>query len=115
MQNAEKEVIICTSADEIKSKLKLFQQTFLNLNKANIKINIALSGEKNLIKQLEEIFKIKIKLTNIDTKFFIVDKKEMLFYISKNKDNEDVAIWLNSEFFARAFATLFEQAIGGKK
>ncbi|MBY9021958.1 MAG: hypothetical protein KGD67_12960, partial [Candidatus Lokiarchaeota archaeon] len=43
LQNSEKEVIICTSASEIKSKLKLFQQTFSNLNKANIKINIALS------------------------------------------------------------------------
>ena len=115
LQNAEKEVIICTSADEIKSKLKLFQQTFSNLNKANIKINIALSGDEDLIKQLEQIFGVKIKITNLDTKFFIVDRKEMLFYLSKGDESKDIAIWLNSEFFARAFATLFEQAIGNKK
>ena len=38
----------------------------------------------------------------------------MLFYISKGEDKEDIAIWLNSEFFAQAFATLFEKALGGK-
>jgi len=114
LQNSEKEVIICTSADEIKSKLKLFQQTFVNLNKANIKINIALSGDEELIKQLEKALNVKIKATNLNTKFFIVDRREMLFYISKGGDKEDVAIWLNSEFFAQAFATLFEQALGKK-
>ncbi|MCK5625187.1 TrmB family transcriptional regulator [Candidatus Pacearchaeota archaeon] len=115
LQNAEKEVIICTNANEIKLKLKLFQQTFSNLNKANIKINIALSGDEALIKQLEQIFKIKIKKIKLDTKFFIVDRKEMLFYLSKGDENKDIAIWLNSEFFAQAFASLFEQAIGSKK
>jgi len=115
LQNAEREVIICTNADEIKSKFKLFQQTFATLNKANIKIKMALSGDEELIKQLEKAFEVKIKLTNLDTKFFIVDRKEMLFYISKGEDKEGIAIWLNSEFFAQAFATLFEKALGGKK
>jgi sugar-specific transcriptional regulator TrmB len=115
LQNAEKEVIICTNANEIKSKQKLFQQTFANLNKGNIKINIALSGDEALIKQLEKIMNIRIKITDLDTKFFIVDRKEMLFYISKGADKEDVAIWLNSDFFASAFAALFEQALGSKK
>jgi len=115
LQNAEKEVIICTNANEIKSKLKLFQQTFSTLNKANIKIKMALSGDEELIKQLEKAFNVKIKLTNLDTKFFIIDRKEMLFYLSKGDENKDVAIWLNSEFFARAFAVLFEKALGDKK
>jgi len=39
----------------------------------------------------------------------------MLFYISKGGDKEDIAIWLNSEFFSQAFAILFEQALGGRK
>ena len=37
--------------------------------KANIKINIALFGEDNLIKQIQNKFNIKIKKINIDTKF----------------------------------------------
>ncbi len=115
LQNAKKEVIICTSADEIKSKLKLFQQTFSNLKKSNIKIRMALSGDGILMKQLEKLLNISIKKINIDTKFFIIDRREMLFYISKGGDKEDIAIWLNSEFFSQAFAILFEQALGGRK
>lgn len=114
LQNARKEVIICTNAEEIDSKTKLFQQTFELLKKSNIKIKVALSGEENLIKKLEKTFEIKIKKIDIDAKFFIIDRKEILFYLSKDKSQEDIAIWLNSEFFSQAFASLFEKAIGGK-
>ncbi len=111
LQNAEKEVIICTNAEELNSKSKLFKQTFDTLAKANVKIKIALSGEKKLIKQIEDNFSMKLKQINIDAKFFIIDKKQILFYLSKNTDEEDTAIWLNSEFFSQAFADLFEKAL----
>ena len=112
LQNASKEVIICTSAEDVKSKLKLFQQTIESLNKENIKIKTALSGDERIIKKIGEILKLKIKEIDIDAKFFIVDRKEILFYISKDKNQDDVAVWINSEFFARAFATLFDKAVG---
>lgn len=115
-QNATKEVIICTSALEVKAKSKLFRQTFSNLEKSNIKIVMALSGEEELIKQLEKDFNTKIKRTVLDTKFFIIDRKEILFYISKDLEDssKEIAIWLNSEFFSQSFASLFEKALGKK-
>ena len=70
----------------------------------------ALSGDEKLIKQISEKLGIKIKSINVNSKFFIIDRKEILFYISKNSD-EDSAIWLNSEFFSQAFAALFERAV----
>jgi len=115
LQNASKEVIICTSANDVKSKLKLFQQTIMNLNKGDIKIKIALSGDERIIKKIGEILKLKIKRIDIEAKFFIVDRKEILFYISKDKNQDDVAVWINSEFFARAFAMLFDKAVGTAK
>jgi len=115
LQNAKKEVIICTNVEELMSKLKLFTQTFGNLKKDNIKVKLALSGDEKKIKQLEEKFSMKIKRTELDSKFFIIDRLEILFYLSKDSESEAVAIWLNSEFFAKAFASLFEAAIGGKK
>jgi len=114
IQNAKKEVIICTNAEEIKSKIKLFQQTFEILEKADIKVKIALSGDNDLIEQIRNKFKMKIKRIEIDAKFFIIDKKEILFYLTKNAE-DDMAIWLNSEFFAQAFAALFEQSLNGGK
>ena len=113
--NAEKEVIICTNAEEIKSKSKLFFQTISILKEANIKIRIALSGDEKLIKEIESKFAIKVKRTDIDAKFFIVDRQEVLFYISKGgEETEDIAIWLNSAFFVESFTSLFEKAIEGK-
>jgi sugar-specific transcriptional regulator TrmB len=111
IQNAEKEVIICTTAKEMYSKLKLFQQTFARLKKTNIKIKVGLSGDNEIIKQLETKLNIKIKKVNINAKFFIIDRKEILFYINKTSDDEDLAIWLNSEFFAESFASMFELAL----
>ena len=58
---------------------------------------------------------MKIKKVNVSAKFFIIDRKEILFYLSQESDKEDIAIWLNSEFFSEAFATLFESATGGNK
>lgn len=112
LQNASKEVIICTSTEDVNSKLKLFQQTIEGLNKENIKVRIALSGDEKIIKKISEILKLKIKKIGIDAKFFIIDRKEILFYISKDKNSEDVAVWINSEFFAQAFAALFDKAVG---
>ncbi len=114
LQNAAKEVIVCTSAEDIKTKAKLFKQTFDILKKNNIKLQIALSGDESLIKQISEKFGEKFKSVDIDAKFFIVDRTEILFYVSKNSDDEDIAIWLNSEFFAQAFAALFDKAMGKK-
>jgi len=109
--NASKDVIICTNVEEFLSKTKLFEQTFETLNKNGIKIKLALSGDEKLVKKASEIFKMKIKPISIEAKFFIVDRKEILFYVSKDKGNDDIAIWLSSEFFSEAFASLFEKAM----
>jgi soluble P-type ATPase len=96
------------------TKSKLFQQTFYILKKADIKVVLALSGDKVLVKKLAEKLGMKIKQVDIDAKFFIIDRREILFYLSKTKDDEEIAIWLNSDFFAQAFAALFDKAMGGK-
>ncbi len=114
INSAQEEIIICTNAQDIKSKIKLFSQTIEVLKKSNVKIKIAVSGsDDSLIKELETKLNTKIKKIDIDAKFFIVDKKEILFYISKNEnETEDIAIWLNSDFFVESFASLFEKATG---
>lgn len=114
LEDAEKEVIICTSAEEIKLKLGLFAETINILKKANIKIKMALYGEDFLVNQIATQLKVKIFPIKIDTKFFIIDRKEVLFYLSKEKGKDDSAIWLNSEFFSEAFARLFEKAVEEK-
>jgi len=114
MQNAKKEVIICTDATDISFKLKLFQQTFARLKNSKVKIKIALSGDKDNIEKLSKSLNIKIQQMNVPGKFYIADRQEILFYVSKDKD-DDMAIWINSEFFAESFANLFDKALELKK
>lgn len=111
LQNAQKEVIICTNAEEFQSKFKLFKQTCDLLNKQKIKVKVALSGDEKLINELSKKLELKIKKIEIDSKFFIIDRKEILFYLSKNAGRDDTAVWLNSEFFINSFAGLFEKAV----
>jgi sugar-specific transcriptional regulator TrmB len=116
IRESKKEVILCTNAQDILSKEKLFKQTFDVLKKANIKIKLCLSGEDKSIKKAEEIFEIKVKRTTINAKFFIIDRNQILFYLSQPEDKDELAIWLNSDFFAESFTSLFELAFeGGKK
>jgi sugar-specific transcriptional regulator TrmB len=115
IREAHKEVLICTNVRDILSKSKLFLQTFEVLKKSGIKIRLCLSGEEDLIKKAEAEFGIKVKKVDIDAKFFIIDRNEILFYLSKPESKEESAIWLNSGFFSESFASLFELAVGDKK
>ncbi len=108
---AKKEVIICTNAEDFFSKLKLFKQTVETLKKSNVKVKIVLSGNNDLIKKIEKELLVKIKYLNIESKFFIVDRDQILFYLSNTNDKDSIAIWLNSDFFVEAFAGLFEKAL----
>jgi len=112
LENAKKEVIICTSVDEIKNKSRFFSQIFNRLNKNKIKIKIALSGNEKEIKRINAKYKIKAKPITIDAKFYIADSDQVLFAISNsNAPDEELAVWLNTPFFASALAFLFDEAV----
>jgi len=113
LQNAKEEVIICTHAEDMKFKFKLFNQTIQSLKKRNIKVKIALSGDDELIKELSKSLDMKIKKIDAEAKFFIIDREEILFYLAKSSTRDETAIWINSEFFSKSFAILFDMAVGG--
>ncbi len=107
---AKKELIICNDAQNVKSKIKVFKKTIDFLKKSNIGIRIALFGEKEAIDELSKIFDLEIKKINTNAKFFIVDKREILFYLS-NEQEEENAILISSEFFTKAFSDIFESSL----
>jgi len=115
LENSKKEVLICTSVSEIQSKSRFFSAIFDRLNSANIKIKIALSGDEKDIKKINTKFRIKAKLMNIDSRFFIADNEQVLFIISKGASpDEEIAVWLNAPFFTSALSFMFEQAVKGE-
>jgi sugar-specific transcriptional regulator TrmB len=114
IENANKEVLISISYEELMKKEKMYKELFKKVGK-DIKIKIAINGsDKDKIKSLEEKFKLKFYTIAIKSTFFIIDREQTLFPLNKKEkkeediESEDVAIWLNSAFFSEALAYLFE-------
>jgi len=116
LENAKKEVVICTTTNEIQNKSRFFSLLFERLKKANIKMKIALSGQEKDIKKINAKFKIKAKHIDIDTIFYIADNDQVLFMISKGGlPDEEIAVWLNTPFFSTALSFMFDQAFKESK
>jgi sugar-specific transcriptional regulator TrmB len=110
LENAKKEVIICTSLKDFSEKVRLFASLFARLKKNGINYRIALSGNEAEIKKLALKLKEKIKPISINAKFFIVDGEQVLFTLSDSQTNEDeTAVWLNTPFFSNALVFLFNK------
>ncbi len=111
LENAQKEVIICTHVEDINRRVSLFKETIDRLQKAGMKVVVVLNGEEEMVQRIGERLGVKAKKTEIKAKFFIIDRREILFYLAKDADNDDIAVWLNSDFFSTAFADMFEGAM----
>ena len=110
MEDAKKEIIICTSAKDFSEKIRLFTGLIDKVKKHGIKVRIALSGNESEVKKLSIKVKEKIKNVNINTKFFIIDGEQIMFMLADNNVAEDeTAIWLNTPFFTNALVYLFDQ------
>ncbi|MDP1728783.1 MAG: helix-turn-helix domain-containing protein, partial [archaeon] len=72
LENAKKEVIICTSVRDFSEKIRLFTTLAQKLNKNNVKVRIALSGNESDIKKIAIKTKLKIKPISINAKFYII-------------------------------------------
>jgi len=115
LENAKKEIIICTSTSEILNKSRFFSLLLDRLKKANIKMKIALSGDERDVKKINNKFKINAKQIDVDTKFFIADNEQVLFMISKSTmPDEEIAVWLNTPFFTSTLSFMFDQAVKGE-
>lgn len=111
IENALNEVIICTTYNDIMSKLRSFSHIINKLKKKKIALKFAVNGTLDEIRKVEEQFEIKAIPIPIKSQFFIVDQREILFNINNSeKDNEEVGIWIDSDFFSKSIAHLFESA-----
>jgi sugar-specific transcriptional regulator TrmB len=116
LESAKKEVIICTNVSELQLKSRFFYSVFERLKQNNIKIKIALSGNEKDIKKIGNKHKVKVKSMEMDSRFFIADNDQVLFIISKGESfNDEIAVWLNTPFFASSLAYMFDQATSSEK
>ena len=116
LENAEKEIIIIENAEKLEAKSRIFNGLFNRLKRANVKVKVALNGTDQEVKKVNSRFEIKAVRTEMNARFFIADKKEIILIVSNSSDSEEeTAIWLNSEFFASALSFLYDSAFNSKK
>ncbi|GIU68647.1 MAG: transcriptional regulator [Candidatus Pacearchaeota archaeon] len=114
IKKSTKKVVICDDANTIYRKLPAFKNLIKEISNKKIELVIVLYGEDKKIKIIQENLGIKIRKSNINSKFFIVDDSEILIYIKKGDKIEEEAIWLKSEVFAKIFSIIAEKRINFK-
>ncbi|GAG15732.1 unnamed protein product, partial [marine sediment metagenome] len=69
----------------------------------------AVNAETEKVNKLSKELGLPVKALNINARFCIGDGKQVLFTLNDSSD-EDIAIWINSEFFGGALHNLFDSA-----
>jgi hypothetical protein len=79
------------------------------LKKHGISVKIATNAEQEKLKQFSKELGTEVKSMELNARFCIVDGKSIMFMLA-DKSDEEIGIWINSEFFASALKSLFEMA-----
>jgi sugar-specific transcriptional regulator TrmB len=109
IENADKEVILVTTASALQDEIKMLKPICSKLKKHGITIKIATNAEQEKIKQFSKELGTEVKNLDLKARFCIVDSRSILFMLA-DKSEEEIGIWINSEFFASALKSLFEMA-----
>ncbi|MEM4181635.1 MAG: helix-turn-helix domain-containing protein [Candidatus Pacearchaeota archaeon] len=112
LESAENKVYFVSSAFELNTKLKMFQEIFSKLKKRGVDIKVIIP-EEDEAKKISKKLGIEIKPRRINGRFLVVDNEEILFMvkpINEKDDDRENAFWINSFYFANSLAYLFEVA-----
>jgi len=109
LENAEKEVLICTSVLDFEDKNRTLSPILEKIAKKNLKLKIALSGDAEKIRKLNLKLPFKIKPLQYPARIFVTDRKQAILMITPEHAEEEIGIWLNSEFFIESLVNIVEQ------
>jgi sugar-specific transcriptional regulator TrmB len=111
LENAKKEVLICTSAMDFEDKSRILMPALEKINKSNIKLRIALSGEPEKVAKLNNKFNLKAKHTESQARVFVSDKNEALLMVTPHNAEDEMGIWLSSPYFTDYLARMLEASL----
>lgn len=112
-ENAQSEVLICTSVADFEDKSRVLVPAIERINKANIKLKIVLSGDADRVRKLVTRLNLKAKHTDSLARFYISDKKELIFMTTPENADEEMGVWLNSQFFTESLVSIIDNALKG--
>ncbi|MBM3233278.1 TrmB family transcriptional regulator [Candidatus Pacearchaeota archaeon] len=108
LESAKNEVLICTTVSDFEDKSRILVPALDKLAKNNVKIKLALSGDSENIRKVSSKINAKVKTTDTNARFFITDKKEVLFMVTPEQADEEMGVWLNSEFFTSSLTNIID-------
>ncbi len=112
INEAEEEVYIASSYYELSSKQKMFSDLFAKLKKRKIDVKIIIPDSEEDAKKISKKLGVPVKSKDLNARFVIVDRKEIIFTIKPTNIHEDFdyGVWINSAFFTSSLAYMFELA-----
>lgn len=111
LENAKKEIFICTSVDDFEDKSRVLAPVLQKIAKSDVKLKIALSGEPEKIKKLSLKHNLKIRPIESKARLFIADKKEVFFTVTHENSEEEMGVWLDSPFFSESLNGIIEKSL----
>jgi len=116
VRSAEKSIVIVTSAEGLNRKLEALMPALEKARKRGVNIKIAapiVPENAKIAKDLSRVAEVRdISKHALRGRFAIVDSEEMMLMLLDDKavhPNYDVAVWLSTEFCAKALQQMFEQ------
>lgn len=113
IEDSKKNITLVTTPAALEDEIKLLKQLKTKIQRNNIPIKIAVNADGARIKELSKELGLPVKAMNINARFCISDGEQVLFMLNEAAD-EDIAVWINSEFFSSALQNLFDSAWQGK-
>ena len=116
IRSAEKEVTIVTTADGLNRKFEALMPALEKAKRRGVNIKIAapiVSENYKIAKELSKVADVRDSNKNdIKGRFAIIDSGQLLFMLLDDKKvhpNNDIGVWLSSEFFTEALSQMFSQ------
>lgn len=111
LDNSKKEVVICTSVADFEDKSRIIVPSLEKLNKSNVKVRIALSGEQEKINKINSKHNVKARHTDSTARVFVSDKNEALLMVTPHNSEEEMGIWLSSPYFTDYLARMLDASL----
>ncbi len=117
IRSAEKTVTVVTTSEGLNRKFEALLPALEKARKRGVTIRIAAPLTEHNVKVAKELAKFAdVRDTaglKLNGRFAIVDSEQVMFMLLDDRavhPNYDVAVWLSTEFFARALEQMFELA-----
>jgi len=117
IRGAERTITIVTTAEGINRKMEALMPALDKVKRRGVVVRIAApisSHNIHVAKELSRVAEVRdTSGMSLQGRFAIVDSDQLMFMLLDDKSvhpNYDVAVWISTEFFAKAMEQMFELA-----